>query len=79
MKNWFRTIELVNHDVLVVRNASDEDGEYVEVTAKFDEVIATIKLGFEDDVEAADKCFNTYNAGHAQEFVKNIASEFIDE
>lgn len=72
MKNWFRKIELPEHDVLVVRNSSDEDGEYVEISVQLDGMTASMKLGFEDDSEKADKCLNTYNVANATEFVKNM-------
>ena len=78
MKHWFREITLPEHDVLVVRGCNEEDGEFIEATARIGELTAAMKMGFEDDVEKADKAFNSYNVGNAENFVKSIKEAMTD-
>ena len=79
MKNWFKKIELDNYDVLVIRSSNHDDGEYIKVMSLYEDVEVNATMGFEDDVDRADKAFKLFDKSSAHNFVVNMEKAMTEE
>jgi len=70
MKNWCKIIPLAEHDVLVRRLSSDEDGEQVAACLRADGMTFELSGGFKDDIEKADARFEAFDETEAEDFLK---------
>ena len=72
MKNWCKIIKLDEYDVSVMRLSTTEEGEHVELIARFPEGQFIKTASFEENKEEADKFFKTYNKRSARELIEEL-------
>ena len=72
MKNWCKIIKLDEYDVSVMRLSTTEEGEHVELIARFPEGQFIKTASFEDGKEEADKFFKKYNKRSAKELIEEL-------
>lgn len=72
MKNWCKIIKLEDYDVIVLRLSTTEEGEHVELIARFPEGQFIKTASFEDNTEEADKFYKDYKKKNAQELVDEL-------
>jgi hypothetical protein len=72
MKNWCKIIKLDEYDVSVMRLSTTEEGEHVELIARFPEGQFIKTASFEENKEEADKFFKTYNKRTAKELIEEL-------
>ena len=72
MKGFAKIIELPEYDVILMRGYDDEDGETVEMIAMIGGSKVVTTMGFDDDIQKADKAMNSLGEKHAQGFVDNV-------
>jgi hypothetical protein len=72
MKNWCKIIKLDEYDVSVMRLSTTEEGEHVELIARFPEGQFIKTASFEENKEEADKFFKTYNKRNARELIEEL-------
>lgn len=83
MNNWFKKIELENHDVLLERVSTDEDGEAIRMSVRLGGALVKATLGFEDDNQGADDAFANFQTSDAESFVtemvKMVGNDPVDQ
>jgi len=68
-----KVIKTENHEVVVMRRSDDENGEHVQVTMLgFEGFSAEMKMGFKDDEEQADACFDKFSKEQAESIIDNV-------
>jgi len=72
MKNWCKIIKLDEYDVSVMRLSTTEEGEHVELIARFPEGQFIKTASFEDGKEEADEFFKKYNKRSAKELIEEL-------
>jgi len=72
MKNWCKIIKLDEYDINVMRLSTTEEGEHVELIARFPEGQFIKTASFEENKEEADKFFKTYNKRNARELIEEL-------
>jgi hypothetical protein len=72
MKNWCKIIKLDEYDITVMRLSTTEEGEHVELIARFPEGQFIKTASFEENKEEADKFFKTYNKRSARELIEEL-------
>jgi hypothetical protein len=72
MKNWCKIIKLDEYDVSVMRLSTTEEGEHVELIARFPEGQFIKTASFEDGKEEADEFFKKYNKKSAKELIEEL-------
>jgi hypothetical protein len=72
MKNWCKIIKLDEYDITVMRLSTTEEGEHVELIARFPEGQFIKTASFEENKEEADKFFKTYNKRNARELIEEL-------
>jgi len=76
MKGWCKIIETETHDVLVSRSSKDEK-EVIEVTIQTEICEVTQTLGFNEDVEKADKVFKEkIDHDYCVAFIEAVMKDF---
>jgi phosphate uptake regulator len=79
MKKWCKIIRLDEYDILVQRSCNNSDGEYVCVTLRVNEGELRTTMGFEDDVEEADKAYANYKKADAEKVVEAFEKMYKNE
>lgn len=72
MKNWCKIIKLDEYDVSVMRLSTTEEGEHVELIARFPEGQFIKTASFKDGKEEADEFFKRYNKKSAKELIEEL-------
>jgi len=78
MKGWCKIIETEKYDVLVQRK-SDDEAEVVSVTIQTEICEVTQTLGFDENVEKADKVYLEHiDEKYCLDFISAVEKEFLN-
>jgi hypothetical protein len=71
MKDWCKIIETENHDVVIQKKDTDDDGLHLKVTVQTEEMSVDLKLQMDSKI-ALDLVYDKFDKEQAESILKSL-------